>query len=70
MIYHRVLLCPIMLQSLKKALSIGQIMRYKVLRFWDKLDTNYCLHLKGIFFEKLTAVNFVYFMSLSKYYNF
>ena len=44
------LLCPIMLQSLKKGLSVGQIMRYKVLHFWKKLNTNYRFTLKGFFF--------------------
>ena len=44
-------------------------MRYKVLQFWVKLGTNYRLPLKEIFFEKLTDVNFVYFMYLEKYYN-
>ena len=34
------LLCPIMLQCLKK---YWQIMRYKVLKFWAKLDTNHPL---------------------------
>ena len=64
------LLCTIMLQSLKKVLSVGQIMRYKVLQFWAKLDTNYWFTLKEEFFlKKLTDVNFVYFMNLPNYYN-
>ena len=64
------LLCTIMLQSLKKVLSVGQIMRYKVLQFWAKLDTNYWFTLKEEFFlKKLTDVNFFYFMNLTKYYN-
>ena len=38
-------------------------MRYKVFQFLAKLDTNYPLMLnKGDFFEKLTDVNFVFFM--------
>ena len=56
------LLCPIMLQCLKKILRIWQIMRYNVLQFWAKLDTNYPLMLKGNFLEKLTDVSFVYLM--------
>ena len=44
------LLCPIMLQSLKKGLSVGQIRRYKVFHFWKKLNTNYRFTLKGDFF--------------------
>ena len=69
------LLCPIMLQFLKTFLSAGHITRYKVLQFWLKLDTNYRFTLKGVFlfffFEKLTDVNFAYFMyrTLSKCYN-
>ena len=68
------LLCPIMLQILKTFLSTGHITRYKVLQFWLKLDTNYRFTLKGVFFfffEKLTDVNFAYFMycTLSKCYN-
>ena len=61
-----------MLQILKKVLSVGQIMRYKVLQFWVKLDTNYRFTLKGDFFfvEKLTDVDFAYFMYPIKYYNF
>ena len=39
-------------------------MRYKVLQFWAKLETNNPFPLKGDFFEKLTDVNFVYFMYL------
>ena len=52
----------IMLQYLKKFLRVGQIMRYKVLQFWAKSDTNHPFTLKGDFVEKLTDVNFVYFM--------
>ena len=47
------LLCRNMLQCLKKLLSIGQIMRYKVLQFWTKLDTNYPFTLKENFSWKL-----------------
>ena len=46
------LLCPIILESLKKVLSVGQITRYKVLQFWAKLGTNYRFTLKGDFFLK------------------
>ena len=53
---------PIMLQCLKKALRVGQIMRYKVLQFWANLNTNHPFNLKRDFFEKLTDVNCVYFM--------
>ena len=59
-----------MLKSLKKFLSVGQIIRYKMLQFWAQLDTNYRFTLKGDFyFKKMSDVNFVYFMYLSKYYN-
>ena len=51
-----------MLLSQKKALRVGQIMRYKILLFGAKLDTNHPTALAGDFFEKLTDVNFVYFM--------
>ena len=37
-------------------------MRYKILLFGGKLDTNHPFALAGDFFEKLTDVNFVYFM--------
>ena len=64
------LLCPIMLQGLKKFPRVGHIMKYKVLQFCTKVDINYRFTLKGIFFFlNLTDVNFVYFMYLSKYYN-
>ena len=53
------LLRPVMLQSLKIFLSIVQGMRYKVLQFWAQITD---LLLKEIFFEKLTDVNFVYFV--------
>ena len=62
------LLHPIMLQILKKVLSVGQIMSYKVLQFWVKLNTNYQFTLKEVFFffffffEKLTDADFVHFM--------
>ena len=57
------LLCSIMLLCLKKKpLRVGQIMRYKILLFGFKLDTNDLFALAGDFFEKLTDVNFVYFM--------
>ena len=45
------LLCPIILQNLKKVISVGQIMRYKVLQFWVKLGTNYRLPLKEFFLK-------------------
>ena len=48
--------------SQKKTLRVGQIMRYKILLFGFKLDTNDLFALAGDFFEKLTDVNFVYFM--------
>ena len=47
----------------QKTLTVGQIMRYKILVFGAKLDTNHPFALAGDFFEKLTDVNFVYFMS-------
>ena len=56
------LLLLIMLQCLKKIPKVGQIMRNKVLQIWAKLDTNHPFTVKGDFFEKLTDVNFVYFM--------
>ena len=37
-------------------------MRYKILLFEAKLDTNYPFALAEDFFEKLTDVNFVYYM--------
>ena len=37
-------------------------MRCKVFQFWAKLDTNHQFTPQGDFFEKWTAVNFVYFM--------
>ena len=50
--------CPIMLQCLKKILKIRQTMRYKILRFCAKLDTN-----QLEFFWKIDwHVNFFYFM--------
>ena len=45
------ILCPIMLQYLKKILKVGQIMRYEVLQFWAKSDTNHPFTLKGEFFK-------------------
>ena len=48
--------------SKKNALRVGQIMRYKILLFGGKLDTNHPFALAGVFFDKLTDVNFVYFM--------
>ena len=51
-----------MLLSQKKPLTVGQIMRYKILLFGAKLDKNHPTALAGDFFEKLTDVNFVYFM--------
>ena len=48
--------------SQKKTLRAGQIVRYKILLFGAKLDTNYPFALTGYFFEKLTDVNSVYFM--------
>ena len=57
------LLCPIMLQCLKKEiLKVGHVMRYKMLQFWVNLDTDHPFTLKGNFFEKLIDVNFVYFI--------
>ena len=56
------LLCSIMpLCFRKNPLRVGQIMRYKILLFWAKLDRNHPFTLAGDFFEKLT-VNSVYFM--------
>ena len=55
-------MCPVMLQYLKIILRVGQIMRYKVLQFWAKLDTNHPFTRKGDFFEKLTDINLVYFI--------
>ena len=37
-------------------------MRYKILLFGGELDQNHPFALAGDFFEKLTDVNFVYFM--------
>ena len=48
--------------SKKKNLVVREIMRYKILLFGAKLDTNHPFALAGDFFEKLTNVNFVYFM--------
>ena len=47
------LLRPVMLQSLKIFLSIGQGMRYKVLQFWDKLGANNRFTFKGNLFWKI-----------------
>ena len=46
----------------QKNLRVGLIKKYKMLLFGAKLDTNYPFALAGDFFEKLTDVNFVYFM--------
>ena len=51
-----------MLVCLKRPLRVGQIMRYKILLFGAKLDTDHPFALAGDFFEKLTDVNSVYFM--------
>ena len=56
------LLCSIMPLCLTKTSTVGQIMRHKMLLFGAKLDTNHPFALAGDFFEKLTDVNFVYFM--------
>ena len=47
------LLFTIKLQCLKKVLRLGNIMRYKVLQFWAKSDTNHSFTNKGDFIEKL-----------------
>ena len=45
---------PLCYKVSKRVLSVLQIMRYKVLQFWAKLDTNYQFILKkGIFFWKI-----------------
>ena len=64
-------LCPSMLQSIKNVISVWQIMRYKVLQFWAKLDTNYRFTLKkGIFFWKnILMLILTTSCTLSKYYN-
>ena len=46
----------------QKNLRVGLIKKYKLLLFGAKLDTNHPFALAGDFFEKLTDVNFVYFM--------
>ena len=46
----------------QKNLRVGLIKKYKMLLFGAKLDTNHPFALAGDFFEKLTDVNFVYFM--------
>ena len=65
---HVYLLFPIMLQSRKNVYSVGEIMRYKVLQFWTKLDTNYRLTLKGDFLKKLMLILSTW-CTLWKYYN-
>ena len=55
-------MCPIMLQCLKKVIRVGQIVIYKVFQIWAKLDIDHPFTLKRDFFEKLTNMNFVYFM--------
>ena len=57
------LLCSIMLLCLKKTpLRLGWTIRYKILLFGAKLEKNHSFALAGDFFEKLTEVNFIYFM--------
>ena len=55
-------MCPIMLQCLKKVIRVGQIVIYKAFQIWAKLDIDHPFTLKRDFFEKLTNMNFVYFM--------
>ena len=55
-------MCPIMLQCLKKAIRVGQIVIYKAFQIWAKLDIDHPFTLKRDFFENLTNMNFVYFM--------
>ena len=56
------ILCHIMLQCLQKDFRVRQIMRYKVLQFWTKLNTNHPFSFTGDFFERLNYVNYICLM--------
>ena len=53
---------PLGYYASKSNLRVAHIMWYKIFLFEAKLDTNHSFALAGDFFEKLTDVNFVYFM--------